>query len=101
MLHNVVQNIILRHGIIELLRGCLFENDEYGVSADLKGAVDAKVVDHNPFDLASAMEKVEDVPNVFGVFYKKDKPCYDELLLNGVKQTPKKDRSQLLDSFKI
>ena len=79
-----------------------FLSDETnGVAVDMKGAPDATIKSHNPTDFESAMQCAQDVPNVFGLFYKEAKPLYDDLLLNQVKSAPKKERSALLDSFHI
>ncbi len=76
------------------------ENDN-DVSADLKFAPDAQVVQHDSSDVDAAFKHAANVPNVFGVFYKKKKTIYDEVMRDVVKDAPDCDRSQLLDKYKI
>ncbi len=78
-----------------------FLDHENGVAGDTKGAPDAKVVKHDPSDLEGAFSHSENVPNVFGIFYQKEKASYDDLMRQAVENTPKKDPSKLLDGFAL
>lgn len=73
-----------------------------GVASDLKFGPDAEVVSHDPTDLGSAFKYAMGDKKYFGVFYQdSQRPCYDDLLRQGTARTPKQDRAQLLNRFKI
>ena len=60
----------------------------------------ADIVEHDSSDLTAAYAHAKEVPNCFGLFYKEERPCYDENLLS---QRPKElaDRHQLLDRYQL
>jgi 2-oxoglutarate ferredoxin oxidoreductase subunit beta len=78
-----------------------FLTGENGVSADLKGAPDATVMQHDTSNFVQAMERAESVPNTFGIFYQKSRTVYDEALHAASARADKKDPDQLLDAYLI
>ena len=78
-----------------------FMEHESAVKADLKAAPSAKMLTHDPSDLDQAFLLSEQVPNIFGIFYRKEKAQYDQLLRSHMEKTLKKDPKKLLDSFLI
>ena len=89
-------------GIFRSLLGCIFLSDEEnGITPDLKGAKDANIVNHNPLNFESAMSHAKNVPDIFGLFYKAEKPVYNDLVSEQSTKNTIEDRSSLLDSFII
>lgn len=78
-----------------------FLQHEEGVAPDNKVAKNASVITHNPRSYTEAIAMCDQVPNVFGVIYRDEKPMYDDILLSRVASIPKKERSTLLDDFVI
>lgn len=78
-----------------------FLTDETGVPADHKAAPDAKVVPHDPSDMGRAFQYANGIHTAFGLFYRTERPMYDELTRAATEKAPKKDRKLLLDGFKI
>ncbi len=78
-----------------------FLTHEAGVPADLKFAPDAKTIEHDPFDSESAFKYSVHTPNIFGVFYKEEKPVYNQIMADVVKNAPRYDRAKLLDGYLI
>ena len=61
-----------------------------------------EVLEHDPSDMMAGFKYAAAERRYFGLFYQnKSKPRYDEILHNLVKNTPKKDRSKILDAFDI
>ena len=78
-----------------------FIEHKNGISSDLKGAPDAKIIEHDPNDLGGAFEVSEGVPDRYGLYYKCEKATYDELIRNQIKETPPRSKDDLLEPFKI
>ena len=73
-----------------------------GLEADRRLADKAEVIEHDPSDLMAGFKYAAADRRYFGLFYQnKDKPRYDEILHDVVKNAPKKDRSKILDGFNI
>lgn len=78
-----------------------FLTHEMGVSVEDKLAEQGTQVDHDPTDLEAAFKQAKGVPNVFGLFYKENKPTYDGLIRQQLENAPKKDPSKILDAYLI
>ena len=71
-----------------------------GITPDKRIVDKAEVVEHDPTDLQSAFKLAASPRRHFGLYYiNPDKPRYDEILLNQVKNTLQKPRAKLLDYF--
>ena len=79
-----------------------FLNHENGIAPDKRLAEKVEVVNHDPSDRAAAFKLAESGRTYFGLFYvNKDKPRYDQILHDQVKNTPQKPRTSIFDSYKI
>jgi len=79
-----------------------FLKNEKGIDPDKRLAGKAEVVEHDPNDLVAAFKMTNDTKRYFGLFYcNPNKPCYDDILRDNVKNTEQKSHDKLLDSFKI
>ncbi len=79
-----------------------FLNHANGIAADKRLADKAEVVEHDPTNLDGAFKYALSERRYFGLFYQnKDKPRYDKILLDQTANAEKKDRSKILDQFKI
>lgn len=76
-----------------------FIEHENGIPADARISKGATIKQHDPTQLEAAFEAANGVPNVFGLFYQKEKPDYSELVRKNTENTPKKDPEKILDSF--
>jgi 2-oxoglutarate ferredoxin oxidoreductase subunit beta len=76
-------------------------HETHGISPDHKAAPDALTTSHDPYDLEAANTQANLVPNIFGLFYKTQKPLYNDLMTDIVNQAPIRDRSKLLDEYVI
>ena len=73
-----------------------------GIPPDKRIAEKTEVVEHDPTDREVAFKYAQSPRNYFGLFYiNPNKPRYDEILLNVVKNAKPKDPSTLFDSYKI
>jgi len=82
--------------------GFAFLAHEKGIGPDKRLADKAEVIQHDPGDLEAAFRYAIAPKRYFGIFYRNpNKPRYDEILQSQVKQAEKKDRSKLLDIFRI
>jgi len=71
-----------------------------GIAPDKRLAGKAEIVEHDPFNLESALKFAASSKRYFGLFYiNPNKPRYDEILQNQVKNTLQKPRAKLLDYF--
>lgn len=79
-----------------------FLTGDANIAPDQKAAPDATLLDHDKSDFKAAFDKASTgVSETFGIFYQHERPVYDEILRNQVKNTPTKDRKVILDSFRI
>ena len=76
-------------------------DEQAGIAADSKSAPDAKVQSYSPHSYEDAMAISKDVPNVFGIVYKAEKPMYDKLVLDATKSQKQKDLDDLLNDYII
>ena len=76
-------------------------DEQAGIAADSKSAPDAKVQSYSPQSYEDAMAISKDVPNVFGLVYKAEKPMYDKLVLDVTKSQKQKDLDDLLNDYII
>ena len=76
-----------------------FMEHEKGIAADPRISKGATIKQHDPTQLEAAFEAANDVPNVFGLFYQKEKPDYSELVRKNTENTAQKDPEKILDSF--
>lgn len=73
-----------------------------GIDPDRRLADKTEIIDHDPSNIAKAFEFAAAERRYFGLFYQnKDKPRYDQVMQNLVKNATPKDRSKILDSFAI
>lgn len=71
-----------------------------GIPPDKRLAEKAEIVEHDPANLEGAFKYAQSERRYFGLFYcNPNKPRYDEILHNLVKNTPQKPRSDILDNF--
>ena len=79
-----------------------FLNHENGVAPDKRLADKVEVVQHDPSNMEEAFKYANAQRRYFGLFYQnRNKPCYDEILRNQVKNAKPRSRSNLLDYYKI
>ena len=78
-----------------------FLTHDTALEADLKGAPDAGVITHDPSDYLKAIELCNKVPSLFGLFYKEEKPMYDKILLDTIKQSKVEQLDDLLNNYII
>ena len=75
---------------------------EKGIPADKRLADKVEIIEHDPANQGDAFKYAQDERHYFGLFYQnKNKTRYDELLRGDSKKATAKDRSKILDSFKI
>ena len=73
-----------------------------GIPADKRIADKVEATEHDPGDLEAAFRYASSERRYFGLFYHNpNKPCYDEILHNQIKNTPQKPRSGILDQYLI
>ena len=73
-----------------------------GIEPDRRLADKAEAVDHDPSDVAKAFERASAERRYFGLFYQnKAKPRYDEVLHGLVKKATPKDRTTILDRYRV
>jgi len=73
-----------------------------GIEPDRRLAANTEVLEHDPSDIAKAFQYAAADRRYFGLFYQnKNKPRYDEVLHNLVKNAKPKDRAKILDGFII
>ncbi|MEI7998796.1 MAG: thiamine pyrophosphate-dependent enzyme [Candidatus Omnitrophota bacterium] len=73
-----------------------------GIEPDKRLADKTEVIDHDPSNLAKAFEFAAAERRYFGLFYQnKNKPRYDVVMHDLIKNAPPKDRSKILDGFDI
>ncbi len=73
-----------------------------GIDADRRLADKTEVLEHDPSNMEAAFKYAAAERRYFGLFYQnKNKPRYDMILHDLVKNTPKKDRSKILDAYSI
>lgn len=73
-----------------------------GVAPDKRLADKAEVVEHDPTNLDEAFKYANRERRYFGLFYvNPEKPCYDQLLQDQVKNSKQLPRNTILDRFKI
>ena len=78
-----------------------FLTHESALDADLKGAPDGQVIEHDPTDYQAAMKHAATVPSTFGLFYHENKAMYDYEIHESIKNAEKKHLDNLLDPYKI
>jgi 2-oxoglutarate/2-oxoacid ferredoxin oxidoreductase subunit beta len=73
-----------------------------GIEPDRRLADKTEIIDHDPSDMMGGFKYAAAERRYFGLFYQnKSKPRYDAILHDLVKNSPKKDRSKILDSYLI
>ncbi len=79
-----------------------FFSHEKGIPPDKRIADKTEVIKHDPSDLEAAFRYAQSQRRYFGLFYRDpSKPCYDDILINQVKNTPKKSRAAILDHYSL
>lgn len=79
-----------------------FLKHERGIDPDKRLADKTEIVEHDPTDLAAAFALANNGRTYFGLFYvNPDKPRYDRILQEQVKNTTQTSIETLLDDFKI
>jgi len=79
-----------------------FLKHDKGIPPDKRLAEKTEIVEHDPSDLNKAFELTNNKQTYFGLYYHNpDKPCYDEILRNQIKDTKQKEFSAIFDKFKI
>lgn len=79
-----------------------FLKSNNGIPPDKRIAEKTEIVEHDPSIKDDAFKYANSEKTYFGLFYvNPDKPRYDEILFNQVKNAETKDRATLLDHFKI
>jgi len=79
-----------------------FLTHDKGIPPDKRLAEKVPLVPHDPTDKVKAFQMAEQTGTYFGLYYiNPNKPCYDQLLHDQVKNTPQKQKSVMLDEFKI
>jgi len=79
-----------------------FLTHENGIPADKRLVEHVEVIQHDPTNKADAFNYAESDRHYFGLFYRdSNKLRYDEILQNQKKESNIKDRSAILDQFKI
>lgn len=79
-----------------------FLTHEKGIAPEKHIADKVEVLEHDPSDLDAAFKFARSRHQYFGLLYRNpDKPRYDEILINQVKNTEQKSRAKLFDRYKI
>lgn len=79
-----------------------FLKHEKGIAPDKRLAEKTEIIEHDPTNLAEAFRITTTGKRAFGLFYiNKDKPCYDEIMNNLIKEAKPKDCQSLFDAYKI
>ena len=79
-----------------------FLNHDNGIPPDKRIAEKTEIAAHDPKNKEEAFRFANAKKVYFGLYYiDPDKPRYDEILLNQVKNTKQKDRSSLFDNYRI
>ncbi len=79
-----------------------FLKHEKGIPPDKRIADKTEVIEHDPSDLEKAFKLAVDDRRYFGLLYRDpNKPSYDDIMHNLVKNAEQKPRSGILDRFKI
>lgn len=76
-------------------------HEELGISHDEKSASQGIKVIHDPTNLEAAYAQSKNVPNIFGLIYKDDKPMYDKIIQNSIQNSKKRNLDNLLDDYII
>jgi 2-oxoglutarate ferredoxin oxidoreductase subunit beta len=77
-----------------------FFNHDKGIPPDKRLANKAEVITHDPGDLGAAFKYAIAPRRYFGLFYQNaNKPRYDEILHNQVKDAKPKSRGEILDRY--
>lgn len=75
---------------------------EKGVPAEKRLVDKTEVIQHDPTNLEAAFKYASAPRRYFGLFYQNpNKPCYDEIMHNLIKNAPQKPRAAILDRYKI
>lgn len=79
-----------------------FLKHEKGIPPDKRIADKCGIVEHDPSNLENGFKLAVDKKRYFGLFYiDPNKPRYDEILLNQIKNTKQKPHDKILDKYKI
>ncbi len=79
-----------------------FLRHEKGIPPDKRLADKTQVIQHDPYNLEEAFKLAVSGQKYFGLFYHNpDKPCYDQILQDLIKNTEQKPREKLLDRYLI
>lgn len=77
-----------------------FLNHEKGVPPDKRIADKTEIIQHDPGNLVDAFKYASLKKTYFGLFYHDpDKPCYDEILREQIKNNTQKPRSNIFDQY--
>ena len=76
-------------------------HNENGIGYDEKSAKDGNIIEHDASNLDMAYSHAKQVPNIFGLIYKQEKPMYDKLVFDSIKQAKKRSITTLLDDYII
>ena len=79
-----------------------FLKHEKGIEPDKRLVDKTEIIEHDPYDLQAAFNLACQERTYFGLFYHSpNKPCYDQILFDQTDGVEKKDRKEILDSYKI
>ena len=79
-----------------------FLTHEKGIPIDKRWIDKVQVIDHDPSDKDTAFRYARNKRPYFGLFFQRfDKPCYDEIIHNQIKDTQFKHRSDILNNYTI
>jgi len=79
-----------------------FLKHEKGIVPDKRIADKTECVDHDPTKKDTAFAFANSDRHYFGLFYRNpDKPRYDQILLDQVKNSKQESRAEILDKFKL
>ncbi len=79
-----------------------FLNHAKGIAPDKRIADKTEIIQHDPSNMEDAFKYANSERRYFGLFYQNpDKPCYDEILRDQVKNAKQRSRSTLLEYYKI
>lgn len=79
-----------------------FLKHETGIPPDKRLADKTEVVHHDPANLEAAFKYAQNERRYYGLFFRDpNKPRYDELMYNLVKNTPQKPRAKILDAYSL
>ena len=79
-----------------------FLTHKNGIPPEKRIAEKAEVIEHDPCNLDDALKLAASNQRYFGLLYRNpNKPRYDEILINQVKNTEQKSRKNLFDRYKI